>query len=48
MPWKEVRPMDEKVLFIAGYLRETDCFSRLCEQYGVSRKTGYKWVARFR
>lgn len=28
MPWKEVQPMDEKVFFIADYLRETDCFSQ--------------------
>ena len=48
MPWKDVRPMDEKILFIADHLRETDCFSRLCERYGISRKTGYKWVARYR
>ena len=48
MPWKDVRPMDEKILFIADHLRETDSFSRLCERYGVSRKTGYQWVARYR
>jgi len=46
MPWKDVRPMDGKILFIADHLRETDSFSHLCERYGVSRKTGYKWVAR--
>jgi len=48
MPWKEVRPMDEKILFIADYLREVDSLSQLCERYGISRKTGYKWVARYR
>ena len=48
MPWKDMRPMDEKILFIADHLRETDSFSRLCERYGISRKTGYKWVARYR
>ena len=48
MPWKEVKPMDEKVLFIADYLRQQANFSQLCEHYGVSRKTGYKWVARYR
>lgn len=47
MPWKEVRPMDEKILFIADYLRETTSFSQLCERYGISRKTGYKWVERY-
>lgn len=48
MPWKEVKPMDEKVLFIADSLREIDSFSRLCLRYGISRKTGYKWLARYR
>lgn len=47
MPWKEVKPMDEKVLFIADYLRKVGPFSQLCERYGVSRKTGYKWVERY-
>ncbi len=40
--------MDEKVLFIAEHLRNPDNFSQLCERYGISRKTGYKWVARYR
>lgn len=48
MPWKEVRPMDERVLFIADYLRKSNNFSQLCERYGISRKTGYKWVERYR
>ena len=48
MPWRDVRPMDEKLLFLADYLRDVGTFSRLCERYGISRKTGYKWVARYR
>lgn len=47
MPWKEVRPMDEKILFIADHLREATSFSQLCERYGISRKTGYKWIERY-
>ena len=48
MPWQEVKPMDEKILFIADHLRETVSFSQLCERYGISRKTGYKWLERYR
>lgn len=48
MPWREVIPMDEKVLFMADHLREAGSFSQLCERYGISRKTGYKWVERYR
>lgn len=47
MPWKDVEPMDEKLLFIADYLRKVSNFSGLCLQYGISRKTGYKWVERY-
>ncbi len=47
MPWKNVEPMDEKLLFVADYLRQADNFSALCLQYGISRKTGYKWVERY-
>lgn len=47
MPWIERKPMDEKLLLIADYLRGSVDFSALCRRYGVSRKTGYKWVARY-
>ena len=40
--------MDEKILFVADYLREVESFSALCARYGVSRKTGYKLVERYR
>lgn len=48
MPWQETNPMDERVLFISDYLRESIPFSRLCERYNISRKTGYKWVQRYK
>ncbi len=44
MPWREVKPMNEKILFVADYLRGGNSFSVLCSHYGISRKTGYKWV----
>ncbi len=47
MPWKEVKPMQQKVLFIADYLRQVASVTELCAHYGVSRKTGYKWIHRF-
>jgi putative transposase len=42
-----VKPMDQKLLFIADCLRLTSTFKDLCYRYGISRKTGYKWVARY-
>ncbi|HUM10947.1 MAG TPA: IS481 family transposase [Myxococcaceae bacterium] len=39
--------MDERVKFIAAYLRGEMAVSRLCDAFGVSRKTAYKWIARY-
>jgi len=39
--------MDQRVRFIADVQRGALSMSELCERYGVSRKTGYKWVARY-
>lgn len=47
MPWKELKPMDLKVMFIAAYLADKHTFSKLCSDYEISRKTGYKWVERY-
>ena len=47
MNWKTVNPMDQKVLFIADCLRKSGSFSELCRRYGISRKTGYKWIKRY-
>ena len=47
MPWKEVKPMQQKVLFIADYLRRGTSMMDLCATYGISRKTGYKWIQRY-
>jgi transposase InsO family protein len=39
--------MDERISFIAAYLRGEEAMTVLCESYGISRKTGYKWVGRY-
>jgi transposase InsO family protein len=48
MPWFKVDPMDAKVLFLSDWLRGGDTFTALCQRHGISRKTGYKWVRRYR
>jgi putative transposase len=40
--------MDQRTLFMADYLRELFSMTELCERFGISRKTGYKWLARYR
>ena len=47
MPWSQTTPMDQKTQFIADYLRECLSITELCELYGISRKTGYKWIERY-
>jgi len=47
MPWSQTMPMDQRVQFIADYLRDSLSMSELCHLYNVSRKTGYKWVQRY-
>jgi putative transposase len=46
MPWRHTLPMDQKTQCIADDLRERLSMAELCELYGVSRKTGYKWIDR--
>jgi putative transposase len=48
MPWKETCAMDERVMFIGECLRGELPMAALCERYGISRKTGYKWLERYR
>lgn len=41
--------MDQKIAFISQALVTTrGQFSALCRQFGIARKTGYKWLARYR
>jgi putative transposase len=47
MPWSETSPMNERVQFIADFLRHRLSMTELCDHYNVSRKTGYKWIGRY-
>jgi len=47
MPWRETSPMDQRVHFIADYEKRLFSVSELCARFGVSRKTGYKWIERY-
>lgn len=46
MPWTETRPM-QRLDFIRACQAGTESFSALCRRFGISRKTGYKWLGRF-
>ena len=47
MPWQEVCPMEERMRLVAAGLAGEESMSELCEEFGVSRKTGYKWMQRY-
>ncbi len=47
MPWKETQKMDQKVMFVQQALNPQANFRQLCREYGISAKTGYKWMERF-
>ena len=48
MPWKTSSIVLERQRFALAALRSIKPFARLCAEYAISRKTGYKWLARYR
>jgi len=48
MAWKETYVMEERFKFIVEVLDEKYSVKELCEAYGISRKTGYKWLERYK
>ena len=47
MPWKVTEPMYERAKFVALLDEGLFSMSELCQRFGISRRTGYKWLARF-
>jgi transposase InsO family protein len=47
VPWKETGPMKERMKFMFTYQSDSWTMTELCEIFGVSRKTGYKWLKRY-
>jgi len=47
MPWPTRLPVDLRHEFVRAWLRGGSTMTALCEQFGVSRKCGYKWVERY-
>jgi len=46
MPWQERSVMTERQEFVVCARQEGTSITALCAAYGISRKTGYKWLAR--
>jgi transposase InsO family protein len=47
MPWKECDRMDERLRFV-GRLLDGESMTAVCQEFGISRKTGYKIFQRYK
>ncbi len=47
MPWTEINVLDERTEFVLRAVRNVEPFGDLCREFGISRKTGYKWKEPF-
>ncbi|HET8995849.1 MAG TPA: IS481 family transposase [Acetobacteraceae bacterium] len=48
MPWREVSRMEGREEFVSLAMADGANVALLCRRFGISRKTGYKWLARHR
>ena len=48
MSWKAATPMSLRLEFWALATRPEANVAALCRRFEISRKTGYKWLARYR
>ncbi|TVS21019.1 MAG: IS481 family transposase [Planctomycetaceae bacterium] len=46
MSWKDHLIVDQRVSFVAEQAKGLFSMTDLCRNYGISRKTGYKWLLR--
>ena len=47
MPWLETAPVEQRERFLRDYQLRLYTVVELSARYGISRKTAYKWLARF-
>jgi putative transposase len=48
MPWMETSVLEQRRRFVRAYETGLWGMSELCERFGITRPTGYKWVERWR
>ncbi len=48
MVWVEQTVMDQRLCFVLSCIRGDELMSVLCLRHAISRKTGYKWLGRYR
>ena len=47
MPWHEVLAVEQRLDFVREYRLGLDSMTELARRYGVTPKTGYKWIGRY-
>jgi transposase InsO family protein len=47
MGWEETCAVEERMRFVVAVQKREDSIAALCRRFGVSRRIGYKWLARF-
>ena len=47
MGWEETCAVEERMRFVVAAQKDEESFAALCRRFGVSRRIGYKWLARF-
>ena len=47
MPWSAMTPLSLRLEFAEAAARGLYTMTELCARYGVSRRVGYKWLARY-
>lgn len=47
MGWMETCTVDKRLRFVAAVEAREESVTRLCHRFGISRKTGYKWLDRY-
>lgn len=48
MGWMETCAVDERIRLVLAVERREEPMAALCRRFGVSRRIGYKWLARYR
>lgn len=48
MPWKTMDVREQRVSFVVTASRGEKSFRALCQEFGISRPTGYLWLSRYR
>jgi putative transposase len=47
MGWTETCAVDERMRFVMAVEERDETFAMVCRRFGISRKTGYKWLGRY-